>query len=145
MDLKKLQKNVKKMLRHGDIEGLTEVLEPFRQKLDAIDFDNPPSYPPVDATNTVVNNYVELINFVLKKMHIRHFKEISFKINQYGEIDIIVDTGKEQVPVDFDAYVRHNDLAQNEMRMENESLWGECSAQNVADLLRSTDWSRYLK
>ncbi len=43
MDLKKLQNNVKKMLRRGDMDGLTEVLEPFRQRMDAIDFDNLPS------------------------------------------------------------------------------------------------------
>jgi hypothetical protein len=145
MDLKKLQKSVKKMLRRGDMDGLTEVLEPFRQRMDAIDFDNLPSYPPEDVTSTVVRYYIELIAFVLKRMRIRHFNEITFGINQYGGIDIIVDTGKDQVPINFNAYIRHNDLAQTDMKLELESLMGECSAQTAVDLLRSTDWNSYLK
>jgi len=145
MDLKKLQNNVKKMLRRGDMDGLTEVLEPFRQRMDAIDFDNLPSYPAEDVTSTVVSYYIELIAFVLKKMRIRRFNEITFGINQYGEIDIIVNTGKGQVPVNFNAYIRHNDLAQTDMKLELESLMCECSAQTVVDLLRSADWSSYHK
>jgi hypothetical protein len=93
----------------------------------------------------VVRYYIELIAFVLKRMRIRHFNEITFGINQYGGIDIIVDTGKDQVPINFNAYIRHNDLAQTDMKLELESLMGECSAQTAVDLLRSTDWNSYLK
>lgn len=76
-------------------------------------------------------------------MRICHFNEITFDINEYGGIDIIVDTGKDQVPVNFDAFIHHNDLAQTDMKLEIESLLGECSFQKVVDLLQSADWSKY--
>ena len=41
------------------MDGLTEVLEPFRQRMDVIDFDNLPSYPLEDVTSTVVSYYIE--------------------------------------------------------------------------------------
>ena len=44
------------------MDGLTEVLEPFRQRMDVIDFDNLPSYPLEDVTSTVVSYYIEQKN-----------------------------------------------------------------------------------
>jgi hypothetical protein len=143
MDLKAMQKIVKKMLRQGDFEGLKEAIKPIQQTIDAIDFDHLP-LSTEDPAKIVADNYIQLITFVLKKMKIKNFAAITFNMSQYGDIDILVDTEKDSFILDFDAYVHHNDLKQTEMRMEIGGLWGECSAQKVIEMLQRADWSKYL-
>ena len=139
-----LQKQIIKMLKNEDFDGLNKATEAFQEDMKIIDF-NSFSVNPEDSVTIMANDYYQLICFVLKRMKIKKFKAISFGIDQYGSIEITVNTGKEEFDLNFDAYVHHNDEDQTEMRMEIESLWSRQSVPKVIETLKNTDWSDYLK
>ncbi len=156
--LKELTERLVSLQKSGDSEKIEEAadalktyLKPFEEKFFTTEILEDKITVPdeIEVVEAIAANYYKVIIFVLDRMNVNKFEQIRFnhRENHFIDVSFINNNGKKEVPLDFDAYVLHDDVQETEYLMEIEALASNNPAldwSRIIEILEIKDWCKYL-